>query len=116
VRKNFSNVPHVPFGSTAVTPVSVNIDGSSYSYFNVQDTGVAATQSYYAIDVWWGFCRTNAYPLTGGSPLGCNINDAKYQSALNFGEEHWNLQFFTPDSFAPVQEQLDGNNEIVESM
>jgi hypothetical protein len=112
VRKDFNNNPHVPFGSTVITPTAVNIDGSSYSSFTVQDTGIAATQTYYAIDVWWGFCRTNAYTSVGASALGCNTNDFKYTSALNFGEKSWNLQYFTPGSFAPLQDQLDGNNQL----
>jgi hypothetical protein len=96
VRKDSSNNPHVPFGTTVVTPVDVNIDGTYYNNFSVQDTGIASTQTYYAIDIWWGFCRTDFNIATNSTVLGCSPNDSKYVSASNFGEEHWILEFFTP--------------------
>jgi hypothetical protein len=99
VRKNASLQPHVPFGSTVKTPQSVNVGnyGTYYIQFSVQDTGVVSTQTYYAIDIWWGFCRDIAYTGTGATPLGCNPStDQQFKSAVAFGEKHWTLDFFTP--------------------
>lgn len=99
VRKNSSNQPHVPFGTVVKTPSSVNVGdyGTYYIHFTVQDTGIASTQTYYAIDIWWGFCRDAAYTGTNATALGCNPStDTQYIKARQFGEKKWTLDFFTP--------------------
>ncbi|MFZ3591646.1 hypothetical protein ACOI1C_21105 [Bacillus sp. DJP31] len=73
VRKASSNKPHVPFGSTIITPVSVNVGNYGTKVtnsFSVQDTGIVAAQSYYAIDIFWGYCRDQAYTGLYGEKLG----------------------------------------------
>jgi hypothetical protein len=90
VRKNASNQPHVPFGSTVSTPSLVDIGG-----YGIHKTSVfASTQSYYAIDIWWDYCRTYAYQ---GSDLnlGCSKDDQQYKSARTFGEKSWILKYIT---------------------
>jgi hypothetical protein len=96
VRKNASNQPMVPFGSVVTIPAWVYADGYLTDHFTIKDTGVASTQTQYAIDLWFGFCRTNAYTGTGATALNCQTTDTKFVNAINFGEEHWMISFTTP--------------------
>jgi hypothetical protein len=99
VRKNSNNQPHVPFGSTVSIPTTIDVGNYGYHYassFVVKDTGIASTQSYYAIDIWWGFCRTDFNKGIDGDILGCGPNDTQYVRAKQFEEKSWNLTFYTP--------------------
>ena len=86
----------VAFGSTVVTPYSItNGNGYSTATYLVQDTGVEHHLTTHAIDIWWGYCRTDAYEGVDASALGCKQSDSIFQSALAFGRKTMNLQYFT---------------------
>lgn len=89
----------VPFGTVVVTSSTVTTgDGYSRNSWSVQDWGVASTQTSHAIDIWWGFCRTQAYTgTTNVAPLGCSKLDSKVISANKFGEKSMNLTFYIKD-------------------
>lgn len=94
VRKNSSNQPHIPFGTTIWAPFPVIIPNQGTpQLFTVRDTGVAATQTYYALDIWFGFCRENHYSGTGASPLGCSPSDPQFDAATKFGKDKWDFSF-----------------------
>lgn len=89
----------IPFGSTVTTPVVItNGDGQSLRGFTVNDNGVDPDLSKYAIDVWWGFCRTDNYSGTNSTLLGCSTSDAKYVSAIKFGRKTMDLNFYLRDN------------------
>ncbi|WP_164472666.1 hypothetical protein [Cohnella candidum] len=97
VRKNTSGTPVVPFGTTIKTPQNVSIEGQSLNTFTVQDTGVDPNLSSLATDLWFGFCRTNAYTGSDATPLGCNPGfDSTYINARAFGQKKWDLVVTTP--------------------
>lgn len=85
-----------PFGTIVTTPRYIkNYDGIELKNYFVQDTGVNPNLSTFAIDIWWGFCRTNAY-LGSDTRLGCSTNDGAYSSALRWGKPLMKLEFITP--------------------
>lgn len=85
---------NIPFGTVVIIPSPITTgDGQYRNSFTVQDWGVSSSLSTHAIDIWWGFCRTNAYTGTGATILGCSQNDAKFQSARNFGKKSMKLTF-----------------------
>ncbi|MGE7921495.1 hypothetical protein ACQKM9_21570 [Viridibacillus sp. NPDC093762] len=84
----------VPYGSIVKAPKYItNYDGSSLDSYFVQDTGVGSGVTDFAIDIWWGFCRTTAYN-NSETRLGCSSNDASYQSALAWGAPKMKLGFY----------------------
>ncbi|MFF2879141.1 hypothetical protein ACFVR2_22875 [Gottfriedia sp. NPDC057991] len=83
----------VPFGSQVVTPQLItNYSGYTTDTYYLQDSGVDPTLTTYAIDIWWGFCRTDAYSSVN---LGCSTSDATYKSAKLWGKPPMNLKFYT---------------------
>lgn len=86
----------VPFGSTVITPSTImNGVGYSTNTYLVQDTGVEKHLSTHAIDIWWGYCRNDAYEGVDASALNCKSSDSVFKSALNFGRKSMNLRFLT---------------------
>ncbi|WP_251402739.1 hypothetical protein [Ureibacillus chungkukjangi] len=89
---------NVPFGTIVISSSAVTTgDGYNRNSWSVQDWGVASTQTSHAIDIWWGFCRTNAYTGTNATKLGCSTSDSKHVSAINFGEKSMNLTFYVKE-------------------
>ncbi|GEM_PF-4305311 len=83
----------VPFGSIVMTPQRIkNYDGANLDSYTVQDTGVEPALTDYAIDIWWGFCRSNAFNGSDTN-LGCSKSDAVVTSANNWGKPKMNLNF-----------------------
>lgn len=99
---------NVAFGSVVKTSSSiVGGDGQSRNTFAVLDWGVSTSLSQYAIDLWWGYCRTNAYTGTGSTALGCSTSDATYKSAINFGMKKMNLTFFINPNLSSEDLELE---------
>ncbi|MFJ7698725.1 hypothetical protein [Lysinibacillus fusiformis] len=110
---------NISFGSVVKTSSTiVGGDGQSRNSFSVVDWGVATSLSPYAIDLWWGYCRTNAYSGANAAPLGCSKSDATYTSALNFGMKKRNLTFYINNNLNyddAELERLDLDNSDLEN-
>ncbi|QTD42627.1 hypothetical protein [Sporosarcina sp. Te-1] len=83
-----------PFGTIVTTPQHItNYEGATLDTYNVKDTGIDPSLSSHAIDIWWGFCRTDAYNKSDLN-LGCSTEDAAYKSALKWGNQKMTLEFY----------------------
>ncbi|WOV87430.1 hypothetical protein QWT69_16510 [Sporosarcina oncorhynchi] len=104
----------LPFGTIVLTSSPITVDGYLRESFAVQDWGIDPELSTYAIDIWFGFCRTNAFTGTDATLLGCSPSDVKVQSAFRFGQNKMDLTFYTRQNL--VLDNLNSDDSSPGSM